>query len=322
MPHVKFYEAFEEEESLLKSILPDSMEAVFTLHTIQEEDDEKPPADIICTRSQSIIPEDWNTDIKGILTRSQGYDHLTRFQKATGSNIPCGYLPSYCERSVAEHAIMIALSLLKKLPQQIRQLETFNRDHLTGLNCLHKKALVVGVGKIGYQIHLLSKAIGMETLGVDLEERHEDVVYTPLQDGIKEANVIFCALPCTNETRGLLNYDLLKTNEQGPVLVNVSRGEVTPTSDMIKLVHERILRGLGLDVYENEAALAGQLRDGHQGAEHALDLLDMAGTQNCILTPHNAFNTEDSLKAKCHKTIGALKYFLDTGSFPDNIPVF
>ena len=167
--NVFFFECFKEEEKKFRLYLEDirNINAQYTELTIQEwlvqTDMAKPvkdqsktdiliycPTELISIRTQSIVPERWvnGGTLKGILSRSTGYDHLQRY--GTISGIGLGYLPHYCSRSVAEHATVLWMSLLKKIPQQREQWKTFNRNNLTGREFMSKNILVVGVGNIGY----------------------------------------------------------------------------------------------------------------------------------------------------------------------------
>jgi D-lactate dehydrogenase len=149
---VFFYEAFEEETQSLKHYLPPYIEAGFTWKTIQEQGDPKPPASLISIRTQSIIPASWATEVSGILSRSTGYDHIELYLKKCKKSLPCGYLPLYCNRAVAEQAALLWMSLLRKLPQQMQNFAGFHRDSLTGQEVEHKSLLVVGVGNIGFEM--------------------------------------------------------------------------------------------------------------------------------------------------------------------------
>ena len=122
MADVVLYEVFEEEADALRRCWPKEIKAKFTDKTIQERRPSFPHSPFICVRTQSIIPESWASKLKGILTRSAGYDHLLAYLQKTGKKIPCGYLPQYCARAVAEHAVMVAFELLRKTKKQLRQL--------------------------------------------------------------------------------------------------------------------------------------------------------------------------------------------------------
>src|SRR5579863_4301093 len=191
--NVHFYEAFEEEIVVLRQYLPAHVHAHFTVNTIQEAGDTEPPAELISIRTQSIIPASWTGKVRGVVSRTTGYDHLV------GCRIPCGYLPHYCSHAVAEQAILLVMALLRKLPTQIAQFPAFHRDGLTGHECAGKKLLVVGVGNIGTEIVKIGQALGMQVHGVDLLEKHATITYVTRDDGLAWADIIVCAMNLTKE---------------------------------------------------------------------------------------------------------------------------
>ena|GEM_PF-3828272 len=83
------------------------------------------------------------------------------------------------------------------------------------------------------------------------------------------------------------NHDLLKKAKKGAVFVNVARGELSPTKDLLWLLDEGHLSGIGLDVYENESELAIRLRTGEVGPDHDLATLtlELRGAQQCDPDP-------------------------------------
>ena len=314
---VIFYEAFKEEEVALKKLLPKIIKAVFTPKTIQEEVSFEPPASIISIRTQSRIPIAWSKKVKGILARSQGYEHLVNYRREAKTKIPCGYLSDYCSRSVAEHAVMMMLVLLKHFKKQTRQLGQFDRDGITGLDCFGKKALVFGVGHIGAQIVDLLKGLKMTVKGIDVKQNLKTLKYVSLPAGIKWADILFCAAALTGKTEKALNYSVLKKAKPGLVLINVSRGEITPSEDMKRLLDEKFLGGLALDVYPDESYLADYLRDDTKDLDKNIQtILELKDLDNVICTPHNAFNTRESVQQKAKQSVESLKYFLKKGKFP------
>jgi len=318
---IMFYEVFVEEEVALKRHLPKDLDAGFTSKTVQAENHEAPPAPFISIRTQSNIPQAWAENLSGILTRSTGYDHLSAYRQQSGKDIACGYLPTYCSRSVGEHVLLLILALLKGLRKQLRQFEAFNRDGLTGGECLGRNLLVVGVGNIGEQVVRLAKGVGMQVKGIDLVKRMESLDYVSLEEGIRFADVIVCALPLTAQTQGMLGYESLKHARKGSLLVNVSRGEVTPAKDLKRLLDEGILGGLGLDVYEDENILAEHLRASNTGRNPNNEaILSMKDHDNVLFTPHNAFNTHEALDRKAQQSSEAVVRFLKDRSFPSSIP--
>jgi D-lactate dehydrogenase len=180
---VYFYEAFEEEAKSLKSFIGSQFTYEMTDKTIQEIGHTAPPARLISIRTQSIVPNEWAGKLDGVLSRSTGYDHLKKYLDAIRTSLPCGYLEEYATRAVAEHAILLAMSLTRRLPQQIIHFKNFNRDGLTGGECPGKNLLVVGVGRIGSEIVKIGSVLGMNVRGVDIVQRHKDVRYTAKEEG-------------------------------------------------------------------------------------------------------------------------------------------
>jgi D-lactate dehydrogenase len=318
---VFFYEAFAEEAEGLKHYLPEEIRAGFTWKTVQEQGDTKPPAPLISIRTQSLIPAAWAPGLQGVLSRSTGYDHLLAFRRQCGSNLPCGHLPPYCSRAVAEQAMLLWMALLRNLQAQIDKFSSFNRDGLTGRECAHKTLLVVGVGNLGYEVVGIGRGLDMNVLGVDIVERHPSVVYVPINEGLPAADIIVCAMNLTAGNPGYFSYRLLKKAKSGAVFINISRGELSPAGDLLRLLDENHLSGVGLDVFNHEGELAGSLREGRRSDDpEVVDLLQLGGRPNVILTPHNAFNTREAVARKARLSVEQAEHFLKHGEFLQPVP--
>ena len=318
---VYFYETFEEEEKELRRFLDPAVKAGFTWKTIQEAGHDQPPAGLISVRTQSDLPVAWADRLQGILSRSTGYNHLLDYLQQTQTKAALGYLPLYCNRAVAEQALMLWMSLLRKLPGQMRQFARFNRDGLSGYECTGKKLLVVGVGNVGYEVVRIGKGMDMQVRGVDIVRKFDDVDYVEIGKGIKDADVVVCAMNLTRKNRGYFDYNLLKQAKKGVVFVNIARGELSPTQDLLSLVEEGRLGGLALDVFEEESELAVCLR-GNKRPEHPAvkAALSLAQKENVILTPHNSFNTVESTRRKSEQSARQASEFLKSGRFIWSIP--
>ena len=321
---VMLYEVFAEEEAALRRYLPGDVTATYTPQTVQahrQATGGARPARLISTRTQSVVPVAWAADVAGILTRSAGYDHLAAYQRRVARAIPCGYLPLYCARAVAEQTVLMILALARRLPRQMRQFTSFHRDDLTGVECAGRTLLVVGVGNLGSEVASLGQALGMRVFGVDVVRRVPSLSYVELDAGLARADVIVSALPLTERTRGLLGYERLRRAKPGAILVNISRGEITPAADLKRLLEERILGGLGLDVFEDEPVLAEWLRAKSGPAPASIQpILELQRDDRVLLTPHNAFNTEEAVERKAQQSAEAIVAFLKTGAFPSPVP--
>jgi D-lactate dehydrogenase len=310
MLNVYFYEAFKEEEISLRKYLPPDITAGFTHHTIQESGHSELPAQIISIRTQSTIPTDWR--MSAILTRSTGYDHILPYANKTA----CGYLPLYCARAVAEQAIMLMLCLLRKLPKQIKHFETFYRDHLTGHEAFDKTMVVYGVGNIGHEVCKIASALGMKTYGVDIVKKHDDVDYISKEEGLKIADIIICTMNLTAENLHYFNCECLSKARKGVIFINVARGELSPSKDLLTLMNDNRLAAVALDTYNKESILAESLRTKtHSDDEEVKATLELHKKDNVIFTPHNAFNTHQSVERKAKQSIEQIEHFLKNNEF-------
>jgi D-lactate dehydrogenase len=321
-PDIAFYEAFEEEAQALRRHLPPDLSARFTRDTIQEAGDRQPPAAVISIRTQSIIPGPGAARLRGILSRSTGYDHLAAYRDGVqAAELQLGYLPLYCNRAVAEHAMMLWMALLRRLPRQLRQFAGFQRDGLTGAECRGRTLLVVGVGHIGHEIVDLGRALGMRVLGVDPLRRWDDVTYVSYEDGAPQAEVLVAAMNLTPSSRGFFDQARLERLRPGALFINIARGELADAAALLAGLERGHLAGVGLDVYDQEPELAVALRAGNRQAAPALAaVLALSQRDDVVCTPHNAFNTRESVERKSAQSIEQLQHLRRTGRFLWPVP--
>lgn len=321
MHDVYFYEAFQEEADALQSLAPATLSAGYADATIQESDHLAPPARLISIRTQSQIPLAWATQLDAILTRSTGYDHLTAYAAATSAPLALGYLPLYCHRAVAEQAMLMWMALLRRLPLQVEQFRTFHRDGITGRECAGRTLVVVGVGQIGHEVCAIGKALGMRVLGVDIDPCHADVDYTDIGTALPQADVLVSAMSLTHENAGFFDPAKWRRIQRGAVFVNISRGELSPSTALLAALEAGQISGVGLDVFDHEAALAVSLRAGTPTTDlEVAATLALADRDDCILTPHNAFNTAEAVHRKSEHSLQQIVAFRESGYFLWPVP--
>ena len=72
----------------------------------------------------------------------------------------------------------------------------------------------------------------------------EYLEYTSLDEGIVWVDIIFCCLPLTDQTKGMLDYQTVSASKKSPLLINISRGEITPIEDLKQLLQEEKIGGV------------------------------------------------------------------------------
>lgn len=323
---VFFYEAFEEEAAELARCMPADVKAGYTAATIQESGDAHPPAPIVSVRTQSLIPDAWAGRLEALLSRSTGYDHLLAYRRRNGGVPACGYLPLYCARAVAEHAMLMWSALARRLSRQVRQFDAFHRDGLTGRELAGSTLMVVGAGNIGGEIARIGQGLDMTVHAVDPVKKHAFIDYVEYAPNLGRADIIVCAMNLTAANRGYFNYASLENCNPGAIFVNVSRGELSPPDDLLRLLEDGRLGGVGLDVYEDESRLAVALRvndpmpdaTGEDAALRAV--LRLRQRDDVICTPHNAFNTAQAVRRKSEQSVQQIVGYLQGKGFVWDVP--
>jgi D-lactate dehydrogenase len=181
-----FYEAFLEEEEALRRGLRDNITAGFTSRTIQESGHASPPADLISTRTQSIIPPAWGPHRKGILTRRTGHDHLASFLEGPGSLVKAGYLPCTAAGQWPSSPAALA-GPHEEIRAQMNHLKGFERDGLTGMECRARPCWWWGWGNIGYEICRIGEALGNECPRGRPHSKAPGIRYVSIHDAMGES---------------------------------------------------------------------------------------------------------------------------------------
>jgi phosphoglycerate dehydrogenase-like enzyme len=200
--------------------------------------------------------------------------------------------------SVAEMTLAIILDLLKKLSFHDRKMRTgsWNRDQepldLKSKMLGQQTVCIIGYGNIGARVAKLTKAFGAKIIAAgghtDDEIVSEAYGRNDIKKAIARADVVVCTIPLTNETRGLINADLISTLKDGAILVNVSRGAVLDEDAVWNALESGKLGAFGSDVWWN-APKRGESQS-YPSSKH-----EFWKKENVLLSPHRAGFVEDSL---------------------------
>lgn len=117
-----------------------------------------------------------------------------------------------------------------------------------------KRAGIVGLGRIG-------QAIARRCVGFDMNVSYHGprektgvgyTYYADLRQMAENSDFLILACPGGPETRHLVNSKILKALGPKGFVINVARGSVIDTSDLLIALSNREIAGAGLDVYETE----------------------------------------------------------------------
>jgi phosphoglycerate dehydrogenase-like enzyme/glyoxylase-like metal-dependent hydrolase (beta-lactamase superfamily II) len=176
--------------------------------------------------------------------------------------------------NVADQAFALLLSLTRGLSKAMHpQLITPGKDGPIDLNKhwnylknsvdpqeLHGKTmLIVGLGGLGTQIAKRADAFGMRVIAVDPNDKIVKPAFvfslqTPdkLLGLLPQADVVVLACPLTEQTRGSFAKAQFKAMKQSAYLINIARGGIVKTADLLEALQSKGIAGAGLDVTDPE----------------------------------------------------------------------
>lgn len=263
-------------------------------------------------------------NLKFVTTRSTGYDHIDiSYCKEKG--ILVSNVPEYGTKTVTEWTIGLMLSLMRKIYyaiDQIKEVESFDLSNLRGEELYEKVLGVIGTGKIGKEVIKVAKALGMNILAYDIypDEKfaqEQGINYVSLEELLKKSNVITIHVNLNSSTYHLINKKNIKMIKPGSYLINTARGGIVETEALIYALKEGILKGIALDVLEEETEIKEELeilvREDLRSQDiktlwHDHILMKMP---NVLITPHNAFNSKEAVERILKTTIENIKSFLE-----------
>ncbi len=168
--------------------------------------------------------------------------------------------------SVAEHALLLILALLRRFPETQENIRRGVLGAPLGLALEGRTVCLVGLGGVGRALARRLQPFGVRLLGVGRRalpaaEREALCValglahYYPvaaLHTALAEADIVVLCVPLTDETRGLIDAAALACMRPSAYLINVARGPLIDYTALREALAMGRLAGVGLDVFWTE----------------------------------------------------------------------
>lgn len=205
----------------------------------------------------------------------------------TRRGIPVGHTPGVLTETTADLAMGLLLAAARRVVEGVDHVRSglwgdWEPELLWGRDLWGSALGIIGLGRIGRAVAKRGLGFGMRVLYASRRRHPHDeadlgVLHRELPSLLAEADhvVLTCAL--TPETRGLIDGDALARMKPTAVLVNVARGPIVVTDDLVRALREGWIFAAGLDVTDPEPL----------PADHPL-----VASRNCVVTPHLGSSTE------------------------------
>jgi phosphoglycerate dehydrogenase-like enzyme len=168
---------------------------------------------------------------------------------------------------------------------------------------------ILGYGRLGHPLARLAEAFHMKVVvwdrtGSSSQPDQFGVRRLPLDDLLAISDIVSIHLRLSDETRGLLNREMLRKMKPGAIIINTSRGAIIDEPALIEALQEKRLAGAGLDVFGTEPL----------PAESELRIMP-----HVILTPHIGWKVRDVLQEFVEIAADQLGAWLGTGLSKDEV---
>jgi len=255
--------------------------------------------------------------VRLIALRSAGYNNVD--VRAAFGKIHVVHVPAYSPYSVAEHAMALLLTSVRRIHKAYNRTREFNfsLNGLTGFDLHGKTVGVIGTGKIGRIFAQICGGFGMRVLAYDLFPAQDSgMEYVSLDQLLRESDIISLHCPLTEDTRHMIGREAIEKMKKGAVIINTSRGGLIDAEALLDGIKARKIGAACLDVYEEEADIFFEDRSGHILNDDLLSRL--ISMPNVIVTSHQAFLTEEALNNIAETTVSNILSCFENDGMCDN----
>ena len=245
--------------------------------------------------------------VKYIATRSTGTDHIDLIEAAR-LGLKVGNIPAYSPESIAEHALTLILALYRNIipaHQQMMEFD-FSVDNLVGTTLSNKTVGIIGFGDVGRALARILKGFGSRVIVNDILDLSKvaekmGVEQVPYEELLQQSDIISFLVPLTDQTHHMVDAKTIEKMKDGVMLINVSRGAIFHSLDVLDALQRNKISKIGMDVYEFEHNVF--FHDHSRKPIQDQLLKSFIQHSRVLLTPHVAFLTKEALKAISERTI-------------------
>jgi len=240
-------------------------------------------------------------DLRLVANYGVGYDRVD-VAACRERGVAVTNTPGVLDAAVADLTLALILACRRHLVESDRFVRErrwergWAKPELLGRDLAGSTLGIVGFGRIGQEVATRAAAFGMQ---IAFHRRSGGL---PLEELLRNADVVSLHLPLTPQTHGLISRERLALLQDGALLVNTARGAIVDEEGLVdELVSGRI--SAGLDVFADEPHVP----------ERLLDL------PNVVLAPHIASATVETRAAMTRVLVDNVLAFLRGEPLPNPV---
>jgi phosphoglycerate dehydrogenase-like enzyme len=248
---------------------------------------------------------DAGTQLRLVHHQGVGYHDTVDWAVLAKRRIPLALTPEGTTTGVAEHAVMLALAVCKRLPYADAELRQ-GRWHINALRPESRELAgmtigYLGMGRIGQALAERLRAFGTKGIYVDDaqplpgDREHELGLERVGFDALlARSDLISLHVPLTPATRRIIDRVAIARMKPGALIVNTARGGLIDETALAEALADGRLGGAGLDVFEKEPPAPSD---------------PLLALRNVVVTPHISAGTRDALVVKMRALFANVQRF-------------
>lgn len=224
------------------------------------------------------------SQLRAIARFGVGYDAVD-VTAARQLGIAVAITPGVNQVSAAEHTLALLLAVFRQIVPRDATVRNGAWQRPWFPRLAGKTLGLIGLGRIGREVVPRAQAFGLQVIAfdpfADTDFAHKSgVSLLPLQDVLRQSDIVSLHLPCTQTSRKMINQESLATMRDGAVLINTARGGLVDEPALVNALQSGKLRAAGLDAFDVEPPSPDN------------PLLQLP---NVVLTPHTAGLDDESV---------------------------
>jgi D-3-phosphoglycerate dehydrogenase len=244
-------------------------------------------------------------NLKIISRHGVGYDNID-LKVSKQKNITLAITATANAVAVAEHVMFMILNISKRgsmYDDTVKSGKFNERNKLPKtVELWNKNILIAGFGRIGQA--LIKRCLGFEMnvfvfdpfVSKEFIEKRGGTKVDNLSETSKDMDAMSLHIPLNDETKNIINYELLKSMKKNCIIINAARGGIVNEVDLDRALNENLIFGAGLDVFETEPPAENN---------------PLLKNKKVFLSPHTAAFTEECMTRMGKETIQNIFDFFD-----------
>ena len=244
-------------------------------------------------------------NLKIISRHGVGYDNID-LEVSKKKDITLAITATANAVAVAEHVMFMILNISKRgsmYDETVKSGKFNERNKLPKtVELWNKNILIAGFGRIGQA--LIKRCLGFEMnvfvfdpfVSKEFIEKRGGTKVDNLSETSKDMDAMSLHIPLNDETKNIINYELLKSMKKNCIIINAARGGIVNEVDLDRALNENLIFGAGLDVFETEPPAENN---------------PLLKNKKVFLSPHTAAFTEDCMTRMGKETIQNIFDFFD-----------